>query len=100
MTDIELKTSKDNLWHSADMLRTGAHLAKNLYQKLIAAKETLMFVDWYIDDQPREKVFILIQTSLNTDLPENYDRLAFLDKTKLLLNHFVDMAVQGYGWVA
>ena len=74
--------------------------AKNLYQKLIAAKESLMVVDWYKDDQPREKVFTLIQTSLNTDLPESYDRVAFSDKTKLLLNHFIDMAVQGYGWVA
>lgn len=27
MTDIELKNLKDNLWHSADMLRAGAHLA-------------------------------------------------------------------------
>lgn len=26
MTDIELKNLKDNLWHSADMLRAGAHL--------------------------------------------------------------------------
>ncbi|MBR5657106.1 MAG: type I restriction endonuclease subunit R [Prevotella sp.] len=74
--------------------------AKNLYQKLIAAKETLMVVDWYKDEQPREKVFMLIQTSLNTDLPESYDRVTFMDKTKLLLNHFIDMAVQGYGWVA
>lgn len=29
MTDIELKMLKDNLWHSADMLRAGAHLAAN-----------------------------------------------------------------------
>ena len=74
--------------------------AKNLYQKLIAAKESLMVVDWYKDEQPRERVLMLIQTSLNTDLPESYDRVAFIDKTKLLLNHFIDMAVQGYGWVA
>ncbi len=74
--------------------------AKNLYQKLIAAKEKLMVVDWYKDEQPREKVLMLIQMSLNTDLPESYDRVAFVDKTKLLLNHFIDMAVQGYGWVA
>lgn len=31
MTDIELKNLKDNLWHSADMLRAGAHLAPNKY---------------------------------------------------------------------
>lgn len=29
MTDIELKTLKENLWHSADMLRAGAHLVAN-----------------------------------------------------------------------
>lgn len=31
MTDIELKNLKDRLWHSADMLRAGAHLAANKY---------------------------------------------------------------------
>ena len=31
MTDTELKNLKDNLWHSADMLRAGAHLAANRY---------------------------------------------------------------------
>ena len=56
-----------------------------------------MVVDWYKDDQPRQKVYSLIQMSLNEDLPESYDRVAFTDKTNLLLNHFIDMAVQGYG---
>ena len=57
-----------------------------------------MVVDWYKDEQPRKKVLSLIQISLNNDLPENYDRLSFNDKTNLLLNHFIDMAIQGYGW--
>jgi len=74
--------------------------AKNLYKKLSEEKENVMVVDWYKDEQPKQKVFKLIQVSLNTDLPESYDRVAFIDKTNLLLNHFVDMAVQGYGWVA
>ena len=59
-----------------------------------------MVVDLYKDDQPRHQVFALIQTSLNDDLPMSYDRVAFNDKTNLLFNHFVDMAVQGYGWVS
>lgn len=63
-------------------------------------KDKVMVVDWYKDEQPRKKVFTLIQLSLNTDLPESYDRVAFVDKTNLLINHFVDMAIQGYGWVA
>ena len=39
MTDIELKTLKDNLWHSADMLRAGAHLAANKYGQPILSSE-------------------------------------------------------------
>jgi type I restriction enzyme R subunit len=74
--------------------------AKNLYHKLLSERKNLMVVDWYKDDQPREKVYTLIQLSLNEDLPESYDRVSFIDKTNLLMNHFVDMAVQGYGWVA
>lgn len=74
--------------------------AKNLYKKLIEEKDKVMVVDWYKDEQPRKKLFSLIQLSLNADLPESYDRIAFNDKTNLLMNHFVDMAVQGYGWVA
>ena len=40
-----------------------------------------------------------IKESLNIDLPECYDKDSFNAKTILLLNHFIDMAVQGYGWV-
>ena len=72
--------------------------AKNLYQKLMAEKEQVLVVDWYKDEQPRKRVMSLIQLSLDKDLPASYDRIAFNDKTNLLLNHFVDMAVQGYGW--
>ncbi|MBQ7562423.1 MAG: hypothetical protein IJT16_00360 [Lachnospiraceae bacterium] len=41
-----------------------------------------------------------IQSSLDADLPESYDKEAFQSKITLLLNHFVDMAIQGYGWIA
>lgn len=73
--------------------------AKNLYHKLIAEKDRIMVIDWYKDEQPKQKVVSLIKTSLNEDLPESYDKPAFDDKTTLLLNHFIDMAVQGYGWL-
>ena len=32
--------------------------------------------------------------------PDSYDKATFDDKSHRLFNHFVDMAVQGYGWVA
>lgn len=74
--------------------------AKNLYKKLTEEKKDLMVVDWYKDEQPMMKVKSAIETSLNIDLPESYDKVSFRCKIDLLLNHFVDMAVQGYGWVA
>ena len=73
--------------------------AKNLYKKLSEEKKDVMVVDWYKDEQPRQKVMSIIQVSLNNDLPESYDREVFNSKTNLLMNHFIDMAVQGYGWL-
>lgn len=74
--------------------------AKNLYKKLTEEKDKVMVVDWYKDEQPKQKVMDIILVSLNKDLPESYDRDVFSNKTHLLMNHFIDMAVQGYGWVA
>lgn len=74
--------------------------AKNLYQKLTAEKERLFVVDWYKDEQPKQHVYDLIQISLDDYLPDSYDKKTFEDKSKLLLNHFMDMAVKGYGWAA
>lgn len=45
MTDIELKTLKDNLWHSADMLRAGAHLAANKFGQPILGLIFLRYAD-------------------------------------------------------
>lgn len=73
--------------------------AKNLYKKLSEEKNKVMFVDWYKDEQPRQKVMAIIKVSLNNDLPESYDREVFATKTNLLMDHFIDMAVQGYGWL-
>ena len=74
--------------------------AKNLFKKLTEEKAELMVVDWYKDEQPRAKVKTAIEKSLDADLPISYDKETFAVKTELLLSHFVDMAVQGYGWVA
>lgn len=45
MTDKELKTLKDNLWHSADVLRQGAHLAANKYGQPILGLIFLRYAD-------------------------------------------------------
>ena len=73
--------------------------AKNLFKKLSTEKAELLVVDWYKDDQPKMKVKSAIEYALNEDLPMCYGKDSFESKTNLLLNHFIDMAIQGYGWV-
>ena len=45
MTDNELKKLKDDLWHSADILRAGAHLAANKYGQPILGLIFLRYAD-------------------------------------------------------
>jgi type I restriction enzyme R subunit len=103
MTDEELEIYdlliEDKILTKAELQKVKL-AAKNLYQKLVEKKDELMVIDWYKDDQPVQKVRYVIQTTLNTDLPMSYDKSVFNAKTDLLLNHFIDMAVQGYGWVS
>ena len=74
--------------------------AKNLFKKLSEDKETILVVDWYKDEQPLATVKSVIERSLDADLPPSYDKTTFISKIDLLLAHFIDMAVRGYGWIA
>lgn len=74
--------------------------AKNLFKKLNDNRKELLVVDWYKDEQPKAKVKTLVEVSLNEDLPSSYDKESFRSKIDLLMNLFVDMAVQGYGWIS
>ncbi len=73
--------------------------AKNLFKKLNENRNSLFVVDWYRGEQPKARVKNAIMETLDADLPDSYDKEVFIVKTELLLNHFIDMAVQGYGWV-
>lgn len=74
--------------------------AKNLYQKLTSEREELLVVDWYKDEFTKLRVKDAIVTSLNEDLPQSYDKKSFEYIIILLLAHFIDMAVNSYGWIA
>jgi len=124
MTDLELKQLKDRLWNAVDKLRAGAHLAANKYGQPILGLIFLRYADILFKQHKEEidaeynkykggrmeksikeiaiekaKVKSAIEVSLNEDIPESYDSESFRSKIDLLMNHFIDMAVQGYGWV-
>jgi type I restriction enzyme R subunit len=76
--------------------------AKALFKKLQENRQKILVVDWYKDEQTRAKVKSTIDEVLDAQnpphLPDCYDIDLFNVKSNLLLNHFIDMAVQGYGW--
>ena len=69
--------------------------AKNLYNKLVEERKSLLVVDWYKDDRTVSVVKSAIQSSLDKDLPESYDKEIFMAKTNLILSLLVDKYVQG-----
>jgi len=74
--------------------------AKHLYNTLLMKKTELLVVEWYKDEQTKALVRDTISSELDKDLPDSYDRVSFNNNSYLLLNHFMDMSVQGYGWIA
>ena len=56
MTDQELKKLKDDLWHSADVLRSGAHLAANKYGQPILGLIFLRYAD-ILYKQHKDEIF-------------------------------------------
>lgn len=75
MTDIELKTLKDNLWHSADMLRAGAHLAANKYGQPILGLIFLRYAD-VLFKQHKEEIEAEYQKYKGSRMEKSYKEVA------------------------
>ncbi len=69
-------------------------------KKLTKEKEDLLVVDWYKDLNTTLRVENAIAMSLNHDLPESYDKTSFENIILMILMHFIDMAVNSYGWIS
>lgn len=74
--------------------------AKNLFEKLTKEKEDLLVVDWYKDLNTTLRVKNAIAVSLDKDLPDSYDKTSFENIILMILMHFIDMAVNSYGWIS
>ncbi len=64
--------------------------AKHLYITITNERSKLLVINWYKDEQLKDRVRHTIEVTLNKDLPMCYDRESFNAKTDLLLNHFID----------
>ena len=86
------------VWRKLFFIKNNQILAQIL-QNFLRGKMTDLELKQLKDNQPLAIVKSAIEVSLNNDLPMIYDKESFQSKTNLLMNHFIDMAVQGYGWV-
>ncbi len=71
--------------------------AKHLFQKLIKERKNLFIIDWYKEEQSKEKVREAISSTLDEELPLSYDKEIFNAKANLILSLLVDKFVQGIG---
>lgn len=78
--NVDINKAKDRRDLIEQVARLGKLAAKNLFKKLSENRKSLLVVDWYKDEMPREKVEDAIRTSLDEDLPESYDKESFKSK--------------------
>lgn len=75
MTDQEIKQLKDNLWHSADMLRASAHLAPNKYGQPILGLIFLRYAD-ILFKQHKKKIDEEYKKNKGTRMERSYKDVA------------------------
>lgn len=75
MTDQEIKRLKDNLWHSADMLRASAHLAANKYGQPILGLIFLRYAD-ILFKQHKKKIDEEYNKNKGTRMERSYKDVA------------------------
>lgn len=69
--------------------------AKMLYKAVTNADSGIRIIDWYKDEQPRQRIKAKIDEVLDTYLPDSYGRDIFLIKSNVVFNHIVEEAMMG-----
>lgn len=69
--------------------------AKKLYETIIAADSVYRIVDWYKDEQPRQRFKSQVEKVLDTFLPKSYSTEIFKLKTDLVFHHILEETMLG-----
>lgn len=69
--------------------------AKKLYEAIIREDSETKVVDWYKDEQPRNRVKSSIEKILDNFLPESYGRDVFSRKSEIVFTHILEDAMMG-----
>ncbi len=74
--------------------------AKSLLHRLLEEHPKVLIQDWHKDSQSCLTVRKALETVLDENLPESYDRLIFKEKCDKVYNLIVDFADRGRKWAA
>lgn len=69
--------------------------AKKLYETISSKDSGTDAIDWYKDEQPREKVKSSVAYVLDNFLPQSYNREIFNTKMDIIFTHIMDEAMRG-----
>ncbi len=73
--------------------------ASQLYNSLTMDNVHLLSVDWFKDEQPKQRVKNKIEEILDKKLPKSYDKQVFKQKSEIVFNFIVNRAMYGRGYV-
>jgi type I restriction enzyme R subunit len=97
LTEEELEIydllKKDNLTEKEEQLVKLS--AKKLYEVITGDDSGTKVIDWYKDEQPRQRVRFRVEDVLDTYLPESYSKEMFNIKTDIIFTHIVAEAMRG-----
>lgn len=69
--------------------------AKKLYEALNREDSGTKVIDWYKDEQPRQKVKSQVEEILDAYLPASYNRNIFNIKSDIIFTHIIEEAMMG-----
>lgn len=74
--------------------------AKHLLKRLVEEKPKVLVQDWFKDSQSQLTVKSAIDTVLDGDLPDSYDRVLFKEKSQKLYDLVFEYASKGFKWAS
>lgn len=73
--------------------------ASTLYHKLMDVGSNVLTVDWFKDEQPKQKVKNEIEDVLDEKLPDSYDKQTFEQKSNVVFSFILNRAMSGQGYL-
>jgi type I restriction enzyme R subunit len=72
--------------------------ARSLLNRLKEESPNVLVTDWFKDTQSKSRVRSAVESVLNAQLPESYDRSVFTEKCNSVFDLMVNYASQGVKW--